>query len=368
MEANEGYWRKMPSVKRLVYKSVPEATTRLAMLKRGEVDLAYLLDAAQAQEVKRDPKLKLAFSGGIGTFYLDFLDSGIRSRRGTTSACASPPATRSTARRSARPRRSAPRGSTATSCRKTFEFALPIEPHSVRSGAGQEAARRGRLSERVRRRRPLSVAAVLLDRRGDRPGYLGAVGIKTRVRTMERAAFYSALASKKLKGVCICITAVYGNAASRMAETVPADGAFAYGGYPDIDALYAQQARETDKKKREAMLHKIQQQLYERVRFAPIYDYIWPSGVGPARGGRRADEDRSVPVVGAARGREAEEVDRAPPPLPLPEGRGSALRYTSMPRTKSARAWPAAIRNEMSLPQRMNRAPALTYFSMVGWS
>ncbi len=28
MEANESYWRKMPSVKRLVFKSVPEATTR----------------------------------------------------------------------------------------------------------------------------------------------------------------------------------------------------------------------------------------------------------------------------------------------------------------------------------------------------
>ena len=74
MEAYEGYWRKMPSVKRLVFKSVPESTTRLAMLKRGEVDVAYLLDAPQAQEVKRDPTLKLAFSGGIGTFFLDFLD------------------------------------------------------------------------------------------------------------------------------------------------------------------------------------------------------------------------------------------------------------------------------------------------------
>src|SRR5262249_53702397 len=42
MEANESYWRKMPSVKRLVYKVVPESTTRAAMLKRGEVDIAYL--------------------------------------------------------------------------------------------------------------------------------------------------------------------------------------------------------------------------------------------------------------------------------------------------------------------------------------
>src|SRR5499425_1446309 len=74
MEAYEGYWRKTPSVKRLVFKSVPEATTRLAMLKRGEVDLAYLIDTAMADDVKRDPNLKLAFSGGIGTTYLDFFD------------------------------------------------------------------------------------------------------------------------------------------------------------------------------------------------------------------------------------------------------------------------------------------------------
>ncbi|HYS92505.1 MAG TPA: hypothetical protein VEL48_03670, partial [Candidatus Acidoferrales bacterium] len=67
--------------------------------------------------------------------------------------------------------------------------------------------------------------------------------------------------------------------ASRMSETVPSDGSFAYGGYPDIDALYKQQARETDRKKREATLHQIQRLLHERVRFGPIYDYIWPSGV-----------------------------------------------------------------------------------------
>src|SRR5436190_8522594 len=38
MEANEDYWRKVPSVKRLVFHSVPEGPTRLAMLRRGEAD------------------------------------------------------------------------------------------------------------------------------------------------------------------------------------------------------------------------------------------------------------------------------------------------------------------------------------------
>jgi len=75
--------------------------------------------------------------------------------------------------------------------------------------------------------------------------------------------------------------ALYGNASSRMSEVVPSDGSLAYGGYPDIDVLYKQQARETDKKKREALLHQIQRLLHERVRYAPIYEYIWPSGIGP---------------------------------------------------------------------------------------
>jgi peptide/nickel transport system substrate-binding protein len=112
-------------------------------------------------------------------------------------------------------------------------------------------------------------------------GYLGTVGIRSKIRTMERAAFVSAWQSKKLRGVCVCGTGLYGNAATRMSEIVPTDGGFAYGGYPDVDALYKQQATETDRKKREALLHRIQRLVYERVRYGPIFDYIWPSGIGP---------------------------------------------------------------------------------------
>src|SRR3954462_6077555 len=74
MEANEDYWRKVPSVKRIVFQSVPEATTRLAMLSRGEVDVAYLLEGQLGESIKNDAKLKLVFSGGIATFFLDFFD------------------------------------------------------------------------------------------------------------------------------------------------------------------------------------------------------------------------------------------------------------------------------------------------------
>ena len=55
LEAHEQYWRKVPSVKRLVFKSVADEATRLAMLKRGEADIVYLLQGELAEEVRRTP-------------------------------------------------------------------------------------------------------------------------------------------------------------------------------------------------------------------------------------------------------------------------------------------------------------------------
>src|SRR5262247_4484778 len=49
LEANEQYWRKVPSVRRLVMKAVIDEATRLAALKRGEVDVAYSIRGALAE-------------------------------------------------------------------------------------------------------------------------------------------------------------------------------------------------------------------------------------------------------------------------------------------------------------------------------
>jgi peptide/nickel transport system substrate-binding protein len=55
LEANEQYWRKRPSVKRVVIKSVPDRTTRLAMLKAGEADIAYVSQGVGEQIVGHAP-------------------------------------------------------------------------------------------------------------------------------------------------------------------------------------------------------------------------------------------------------------------------------------------------------------------------
>jgi len=58
-------------------------------------------------------------------------------------------------------------------------------------------------------------------------------------------------------------------------------GAYVDGGYPDIDALFLQQAGERDHAKREAILHKIQQLTIDRAMYAPIMDLRALMGVGP---------------------------------------------------------------------------------------
>ncbi|MBV9017970.1 MAG: ABC transporter substrate-binding protein, partial [Alphaproteobacteria bacterium] len=53
LEAFEPYWRKPPSVKRLVFRVIPDEATRLAALKRGEVDIAYSIRGELAEQLRK---------------------------------------------------------------------------------------------------------------------------------------------------------------------------------------------------------------------------------------------------------------------------------------------------------------------------
>jgi len=110
---------------------------------------------------------------------------------------------------------------------------------------------------------------------------LNAAGIRVRLRPMERAAFYAAWQEKKLRGLFMTAVGNSGNAASRVDSFIQSKGAYAYGGHPDIDALFQQQGLERDVKKREAMLFKIQELTIERAMFAPVMDLRVLMGIGP---------------------------------------------------------------------------------------
>jgi peptide/nickel transport system substrate-binding protein len=54
-----------------------------------------------------------------------------------------------------------------------------------------------------------------------------------------------------------------------------------YGSYPDIEGLVREQGSILDRKKREQVLHRIQQLLHDKVVYAPIWELAFLSGQGP---------------------------------------------------------------------------------------
>ena len=114
--------------------------------------------------------------------------------------------------------------------------------------------------------------------------YLGAVGIRAKLRPLERVSFNQQYMDKKLKNIIQGGSGSFGNAATRFETFVVKGGAYVYGNYPDIDAMFEQQAVELDHGKRAAILTKMQQIIYERVVTTHLWQLAFINGVGPRVG------------------------------------------------------------------------------------
>src|SRR5437870_5854471 len=280
LEANEQYWRKKPSIKRVVIKGVPDRTTRLAMLKTGEADLGYLMVGLEAATIKADPKLRLAQVIPSATWWMEFPEqwkpkSPWHDRRVRLAAnlAVDRPASNGVARLGF----SRLTGSIIPS---VMEFALRIDPYPHDPAHAKRLLAEAGYSNGFDAGdlTPLPPFTTMGEAIANS---LAAVGIRTRVRAMERATFMESWRAKKLQGMIATATAAQGNAASRVEAFVTSASAYAYGGHPDIDDLVLQQAQERDRRRREALLHQIQRLMHERVMHAPIFEPATLHGVGP---------------------------------------------------------------------------------------
>jgi peptide/nickel transport system substrate-binding protein len=280
LEANTGYWRRVPSVKRLVMKSVPEGTTRLAMLKTGEADMAFLLEGPEAENVTKDPRLSLQATRHASAMWIEFADqwnakSPWHDRRVRLAV------------NHALDRK----GISDTACLgqcpplgvvvpPVMDYALHVEPPRYDPQRAKQLLAEAGYPQGFDAGdfTPLTGFSVAGEATVN---YLNAVGIRSHMRTMERAAFYAAWQEKKLHGLFLTAAGNSGNAATRVEAFIYSKGSHAYGGYPDIDDLFQQQARERNVAKREALLHRIQQLTLDRVMFAPIWSTRVLIGVGP---------------------------------------------------------------------------------------
>jgi peptide/nickel transport system substrate-binding protein len=280
LEAFPEYWRKSPSVKRLVLKTITDETTRAAALKTGQVDIAYLFGGPVAEELKRSPGVKIVAPLLYGIYWLDFLDqwdpkSPWHDRRVRLAASLA------IDRKAINQAEMLGLGKEAGSfVPPEFDFSLKVPP------AAQDVKR----------------AKALLAEAGYPNGFdagdltplppytslgeavaqqLQTIGIRSSVRTMERATFLSSWREKKLKGLLIGATGAAGNAAARLEPFVTKNGIYAYGSDPELEGMFQAQAKELDRKKRETLLHQLQKAVLDRAMVAPIFQQGFLCGVGP---------------------------------------------------------------------------------------
>src|SRR5262245_8226498 len=216
------------------------------MLKTGEADIAYLMIGIEAQTVKADPRLRLVKTIPPATWYVDFPEqwqpkSPWHDRR--VRLAANLAIDKQAINEAERMGQSRLTGSIIPS---TMDFAVPYppqpyDPAQAKRLLAEAGYPNGFDAGDITPVPPFTTMAESV------ANYFAAVGIRTRVRTMERATFFESWRAKKLSGVIVGVSAAPGNAATRLESFVATTAAYAYGGYPELDDLIRQQAQERDR-------------------------------------------------------------------------------------------------------------------------
>jgi len=283
LEAFDQYWRKTPSVKRLVFRAIPDEATRLVALKRGEVDIIYLIRGELAAELEHTKGLTLKPIVSKGTFWLYFADQwdpkspwhDQRVRLAASLAIDYQTMNQALTLGHSRV--------TGTIIPDMFEyFWRPPVPTYDPARAKQLLAEGG--YPKGFDAGDYNCDSAYADLAEAVVNNLQAVGIRAKLRPLERAAFLKGYTEKRYKNLIQVQSGAFGNAATRLEAFVAKGSAYVYGSYPDIDALFQEQASVLDRTRREAMLHRIQELVHERAIFAPLWQQSFINGVGPRVG------------------------------------------------------------------------------------
>ena len=281
LEANEQYWRKPASVKTLVFRVIPDESTRLAALKRGELDVAYSITGPLAEELKATRGLALKPTYFPFTTWLVFTeqwnpkspwhDQRVRlaanvaiDRQGINQAVYLGLSRVS--------QNFVPQG-------MEYYWAPPpyaYDPQKAKRLLAEAGYPNGFDAGEI------SGDMVYGSAIGEPvANYFQAVGIRIKVRPLERAAFFKEFGEKKLKYVVLSGSGAPGNAPTRFEAYAVTGGRYVYGSYPDIDGLFTEQVNEMNPRVRQQILAKMQQLVFERAMFGPVIEPAFLSGVGP---------------------------------------------------------------------------------------
>lgn len=276
-EAFESFWRKVPNVKRMEFQTVSEPSTRLAMVKRGEIDIATLMIDVFYEDVKKDPRLRLLVPLSPAQLLMyppaqfdpksPWADARVRK-------AASLAIDRKTLADIYRPG-SGPLGSLGFEG-DPFWVNLPADPYDP-TGAKKLLAEAG-YPKGVHVGRLYPANGAQMPYAEQVATYLKAVGINSEIVLMERAAWQKDRTAGKFKDGAIMDQSNAPTVVGRLSYLFSEGN---YGNYPDIQALWEQYRKEVSFKARKDLLYRIQMLIHERTMFILLTTNNSPAAFGP---------------------------------------------------------------------------------------
>src|SRR5215470_9964493 len=200
-------------------KSVPEATTRAVMLRTGETDISIVLDGPDAEAIQQTPGMQVVSSKHASIFWIEFTEQwdpkspwhDIRLRQAVNYAL-----DRQRINEAACLGFCPPAGVIVP---RVMDFALQVEPtpydprkaKQLLAEAGYPNGLDGGEFAAIPGFPTVAESVV---------NYLNAAGVRVKLRTTERAAFYAAWREHKIHGLFLTAVGNSGNAATRIQEFI----------------------------------------------------------------------------------------------------------------------------------------------------
>lgn len=279
MEAYKGYWRKKPIVDKLIMKVIPDATTRLAAIQNGEIDITWGIQGDLIHEARKNSKLRIENAQLAVTNFIVFTSMYDKASPWSNEKVRQA-ANLAVDREGIKKAAYADMGYVSSSIIPhimDFYWAppqIPYDPKKAKALLAEAGFPNGFDGGEFLVSPDEALTPFVQSN-------LAAVGIKVRLKPAERAAQLQMLAQKKVSGLALTGSGAPGNASTRLQQFVASAGSLSYIKDPELDAAIAAQAKETNEAKRKEMLFAIQKKLYDHSMFMPVIEFPFPVIIGP---------------------------------------------------------------------------------------
>ena len=276
-EAFEDYWRKVPSIKRLEFYIVSEPATRLAMVKRGEMDVATLMQGVFYEDVKKDPNLRM-LAPLSPTQWIVNITSQWDPKSPWADARVRKAASLAVDRKTLVDIHMPGCDPVGIIGFKEDPFSVPLPPDPYDPDGARKLLAEAGYPKGFPGGKFYPYQGGYWPYGEQVANYWKAVGIHVDSILLDRPAWFAQREGGKMKGGIFIDPSSGPTIGGRLSYLF---GRTSYGIYPDVEALWDQYRREVVPKTRKELIGRIQRLIYERTMYIPLTTTNSPAAFGP---------------------------------------------------------------------------------------